>query len=114
PPSAPAPAYAGIVNSTVINQAFAVMPTLLSANGSAITACAVTGSPAAPSWLTVGSDCVIRGTPASAFSAVTYNVVATNAAGSSAPAPVTLRALSAAAAPLLGYSGATGTTGRVG
>ena len=76
----------------VVGTAMSIKPSSLSANGNAITACAIKATTTAlPTTLTVApTTCVISGTPTSALAATTYLLVATNSAGTSVAAPVTL------------------------
>ncbi len=88
-----------------------VTPTTLSQNGSPITSCVAT--PALSVGLSINPNtCVISGTPSSKLASTTYSVRATNSLGTSIAASVTLSVV--ASVPTLSYSGATGTTGRVG
>jgi hypothetical protein len=107
--------YAGATGTTgAVGAAMAVTPTTLAANGAAVSACEVrAGTPALPAGLSVNpSTCVIAGTPTASAAATVYTLVATNSAGASADAPVTLTV--AVGAPVLSYAGATGTTGLAG
>jgi hypothetical protein len=91
--------------------AMSVTPSTLSANGAAITNCATT--PSLPSWATINSStCVISGTPDAGLSSTSYTIIATNSAGSSAGADVSLSV--GAGVPTISYSGAAGTNGRTG
>ena len=68
-----------------------ITPTTLSDRGAAITGCS--SSPALPSGLSINSTtCVISGTPVGALAATTYSITASNSAGNSSLASVTLSA----------------------
>jgi hypothetical protein len=70
------------------NNAFMIKPTTLISNGAPITSC--TSSPALPAGLTINpSTCVISGTPTTGTSA-TYQITASNSAGDSASASLTI------------------------
>jgi formylglycine-generating enzyme required for sulfatase activity len=91
--------------------AMSVSPTTLNNNGAAITNC--TASPALSVGLSLNtSNCVISGTPTGVLASTTYSITASNSAGSSSAASVTLSV--SASAPTLSYSGATGSSGNVG
>ena len=90
PPSAPSLSYIS-ANGTSgsVGVAMSVSPTILNHNGAAITNCVAT--PALSVGLSLNpTTCVISGTPSGALAATTYSVVATNSAGSSSAALVTL------------------------
>jgi hypothetical protein len=108
----PVLSYAGATGTTgAVNVTMLVAPTTLDSGGSALTACHVT--PALPAGLSLdATTCVISGTPTATSANATYQVTATNAAGSSAPATLSLTV--DARVPSLSYTGATGTTGKVG
>lgn len=94
-----------------LNTPMNITPATLSANGFPITSCVPT--PALPTWLTINSStCVITGTPTSILAPTNYTVIATNALGSSTPAPLTIEVK--AGAPLLSFAGSTGTNGSTG
>jgi sugar lactone lactonase YvrE len=96
-----------------LGTAMSVTPSTLNTNGSAITACALSGAPALPAGLSINATtCVISGTPTATQAATTYSVVATNAAGSSSVATVSLTIV--AGVPTLSYATSAGTTGAVG
>ncbi|WPU65056.1 putative Ig domain-containing protein [Peredibacter starrii] len=107
-PSAPALSFVGSTGTTInYGSPLSVSPSLLNANGAAITSCSI--SPALPAWATINSStCIISGTPTQALAATTYTVRATNSAGQSAPASVILTVN--ALVPTISYAGATGTT----
>jgi hypothetical protein len=87
-----------------------ITPSALSSKGRDVTACSI--EPALPAGLDIAqTTCVISGTPQTPSSG-TYNVLARNLAGPSAPA--SLEITINAAAPLLGYEGETPATGNVG
>ncbi|MCM2350546.1 MAG: putative Ig domain-containing protein [Bacteriovoracaceae bacterium] len=111
-PAAPTLSYVGALGTSgAVGVPMTVSPTTIKANGSAITSC--TSTPALPSWAVLNSvNCKITGTPTSVLMASVYNIRATNAAGTSSAASVTLSV--SASAPMLSYSGATGTTGSFG
>ena len=71
--------------------AMSVTPTL-STNGAAITGCNVkSGTPALPSWASINpTTCAISGVPTAVLSSTTFTIVASNAAGQSSDALVTL------------------------
>lgn len=108
----PTLSYAGATGTSgLINTFMSVTPTVLSTNGSSIFACVA--SPGLPAGLSINSStCVISGTPTSAMTPTAYSITATNTAGTSAPASVTLNV--DAAVPSLSYFGATGTNADVG
>lgn len=111
-PIVPTISYVGALGTSgVAAVAMSVTPTTLDSNGAAITNCA--SSPALPTWATLNTTtCVISGTPDDALMATIYTITATNSAGNSIGADVTLSV--SASAPTLSYSGATGTTGTYG
>jgi hypothetical protein len=113
---APVLSYVGAPDTTVVaGTMLMVAPTTLNTNGSPLTGCAVSGSPAAPSWMAVDmATCVISGTPPAPFGPTAFSIVATNAGGNSQPAAVTLSAIATPTVPTLSYSGSAGTTGQVG
>ncbi len=85
-----------------------VTPSSLSSNGAPISSC--TSTPALPTGLSLDTGtCVISGTPSVVIPLTTYNIVATNSAGSSSPTPVSLRIN--AGLPSISYLEATGTNG---
>ena len=106
--------YADITAVGAVGTPMSVAPTTLQTNGADITACGIkSGSPALPSWASVNATtCVISGTPNAILSPTSYTLVATNSAGQSADATVSLSV--SAGVPTLSYSGASGTTGRFG
>lgn len=107
-PSVPALSYAASAGTTInYGTSLNVTPSLLSANGAAVTGCSI--SPALPAWATINpATCIISGTPTQALAATTYTVRATNSAGQSLPTTVTLTVN--ALIPTISYLGATGTT----
>lgn len=79
-------------------------------NGAAVTGCHLApGSAALPEGIRLEPSCVIAGTPVNVIRAAAFTVVAESAAGDSVPARVVLTF--AASAPVLDYTGATGTSG---
>ena len=72
--------------------AMSVAPTTLNSMGAPITSCGIkSGTTALPSWASVHpSTCVISGTPDAPLASTTYTIIATNSAGNSADASVTL------------------------
>ncbi len=94
--------------------AMTVTPTTFNAGGTTLTACGIKPSTTAlPSWASVSTTtCVISGTPTGTLSSTPYTMRATNSAGNSSDAAVTL--VVAAGAPTLSYASATGTSGNVG
>lgn len=111
-PTVPTLSYVGALGTSgAIGVPMTVSPTTIKANGSAITAC--TSSPALPAWAVLNPvNCKITGTPTSVLMATVYTIRATNAAGTSTGSNVTLSV--SASAPMISYSGATGTTGSFG
>lgn len=111
-PIAPTLSYAGATGTTgTYGSAMSVSPTTIAANGASISSC--TSSPGLPAWATLNSStCTITGTPNAVLAATTYSITATNSAGTSAAASVTLSVN--ATTPSLSYSGAIGTTGAIG
>ena len=78
-----------------VGTAMRVSPTTLASNGAALTACGVkpgsANASAFPGTLSVdASTCVISGTPTAPLPATQFTLVATNSAGTSADATVTL------------------------
>jgi len=115
--TAPTLSYSGATGTTgVVGAAMSVSPTTLSANGASVTSCGIkNGTSALPSTLTVNaSTCVISGSPTSALSTAVFTLNATNAAGTSSDATVSLTVSASASAPTLSYAGASGTTGTAG
>ena len=110
--TAPNLSYAGATgNNGTAGSSMSVSPTTLNNNGAVLTSC--TTSPALSVGLSINSStCVISGTPTGALTSTTYSVTATNSAGSSAAATITLSV--AGAVPTLSYTGATGASGTVG
>jgi hypothetical protein len=107
--------YTGATGTTgEQGQAMSVSPTSFSANGSALTGCAIQGGTTAlPTGLAVDpASCVISGTPTTTAGTATYTVIAANSVGNSASATVVLTVN--AGPPTLSYAGATGTTGQAG
>jgi hypothetical protein len=98
PAAAPSLAFAATTFQADYGVALSVAPSELSDNGAAITDCKVLAGSAnaqlfPSSWLTIDpSTCVLSGTPGSGseLPATTFTIVASNAAGQSAPASVTL------------------------
>ena len=109
--SPPSLSYVGSTGTSgVVGTAMLVTPTTLSTNGAAITNC--TSSPTLPSGLTLNtSTCVISGTPTVTSATTTYNLTATNSAGPSVVAPVSLTIT--AGVPVLSFVGSTGTTSNI-
>ncbi len=109
--SAPTISYSGATGTSGnAGTAMTVTPTTLSDNGAAVTACS--SSPALPTGLTINATtCVISGTPSVAAASASYTITATNSAGSNTG---TVTLVIAAAAPVLSYTGSTGTSGSVG
>ncbi|WP_408098030.1 putative Ig domain-containing protein [Peredibacter sp. HCB2-198] len=107
-PSVPSLSYATSTGTTInFGSSLNVAPSLLSANGATITGCTI--SPALPAWAVINSStCVISGTPTQDLSATTYTVRASNSAGQSVPASVTLTVN--ALPPVISFVGASGTT----
>ncbi len=72
--------------------AMSVAPTTLNSMGAPITSCGIkSGTTALPSWASVHPNtCVISGTPDAPLASTTYTLIATNSAGNSADASVTL------------------------
>jgi hypothetical protein len=110
--SVPILSYVGAdFTSGLEGEARMVTPTILLNNGANITNCVAT--PALPVELSINtSTCVISGTPRAALAPTTYSVVATNSAGSSSAASVTLSVI--LLGPTISYAGATGTSGTLG
>ena len=113
----PALSYSTSTGTTgAIGAAMTVTPSTLASNGASITACGIKGgsTPSAlPAGLSVNvSTCVISGTPTTVAATATYTLVATNSAGTSADATVSLTVN--AGVPVLSYSVSTGTTGTFG
>lgn len=106
--------YADITAVGAVGTPMSVAPTTLQTNGANVTACGIkSGSPALPSWASVNATtCVISGIPNAILSPTAYTLVATNSAGQSADATISLSV--SAGVPTLSYSGASGTTGRFG
>ncbi len=104
----PTLSYAGATGTTgAVGSAMTVTPTTLSANGAPVTAC--TAAPLLPAGLSLNpSTCVISGNPTTATATANYTIKATNSAGDSAGAVVTLTITDV---PTLSYVGASGTTG---
>lgn len=95
----------------LVGKLISISPSRLETNGSDIKACKIT--PDLPAALTINSStCVISGTPNAVLASTTYAVIATNSAGPSLPAIVTIKV--GASAPTLSYSGAAGTNATVG
>ena len=87
-----------------------ITPSILSANGSSISACAV--EPALPTGLSISqTTCEISGTP-EAPSAQSYYVTSSNSAGLSAAASLTININPSV--PILSYAGVTPAAGSVG
>jgi hypothetical protein len=110
--SSPILSYAGASGASgTVGSAMSVLPALLLSNGAPVTHCRSL-SPL-PSGLSVDPQtCVISGTPTDSLPTDSYQLVATNIAGDSAPASVTITV--SASVPSLSYAGATGNSGRVG
>jgi len=107
--------YTGATGTSgTFGNAMSVSPTTLNNRGASVTACGVkSGSTALPSWASVNSStCVISGTPDAILAATEYTIVATNSAGTSSDATVTLQV--AGLAPVLSYASSTGTSGTFG
>ncbi|MBU6154809.1 MAG: putative Ig domain-containing protein, partial [Bdellovibrionales bacterium] len=99
PTPVPELSYSGATGTSgSVGALMTVSPTTLNSNGSAITSCGIkSGTTALPAWATVDpSTCVISGTPTGTLSSTTYTLVATNSAGTSADASVTLEVAAAA------------------
>jgi hypothetical protein len=111
--SIPTLSYAGALGTSGhISTPMSITPTTLNANGASITACAIQGPPALPVGLSLNATtCVISGTPTVGVSGITYTVVATNSAGNSLSAIVSLTIN--VGVPDLNYVGAIGTAGFV-
>lgn len=111
-PAVPSLSYVGSLGTSgAVGVAMSVSPSSIKANGSAITSCSA--NPALPAWAVLNqTNCKITGTPTGVLMATVYTIRATNAAGTSAGANVTL--MVGASAPMLSYSGATGTIGSFG
>ncbi|MFP5458062.1 MAG: beta strand repeat-containing protein, partial [Bacteriovoracia bacterium] len=90
-----------------------IAPTTLNNNGSPLTYCGVRiPTTPLPAWASVNPvTCVISGTPTAPMGSTTYLMRASNAAGPSVDAPVTLRV--DASVPSLSYATSTGTSGGV-
>jgi hypothetical protein len=89
----PALSYGGATGTSItLGQTMSVSPTTLNQGGYAITACGIkSGTTALPAWASVNATtCVISGTPNAALSSTSYTLIATNAAGNSADATVSL------------------------
>ena len=92
----PTLSYAGATGMVDdVGTAMRVSPTTLASNGAALTACGVkpgsANASAFPGTLSVdASTCVISGTPTAPLPATQFTLVATNSAGTSADATVTL------------------------
>jgi len=86
----PTISYSGATGTSgTAASAMSVSPTTLSSNGASVTACS--SSPTLPTGLTISSTtCVISGTPTGALTASSYSITATNSAGTSAAATVSL------------------------
>lgn len=84
--------YASAANIGLVNSAIVVRPSSLLANGGSVSGCAVKGgSTALPNGLTVDPHtCFIVGTPSSPAASAQFTIVATNSAGTSADALVTI------------------------
>ncbi len=96
-----------------------VSPTQLTGNGAPVTGCGIEpGSANAssfPGTLSVNAtSCVISGTPAAPLPATLFSVVASNSAGTSVAAVLTLAVNAVGVVPTLSYVGASGTTDNVG
>ncbi|MGK5083654.1 putative Ig domain-containing protein [Bdellovibrionota bacterium FG-1] len=78
-----------------VGAAMSVTPSMLTTNGTSITACAIKGGTTAlPGYLSVNATtCIISGMPTSILAATTYTLVATNSAGTSSDATVVLTAV---------------------
>ncbi len=89
-PTVPSLSFAGATGTSgVYGTLMTVTPTTLTNNGAAITNCTV--SPALPAWATINpTTCVISGTPTGSLDSTIYSITATNAAGTSSSANVTL------------------------
>ena len=111
----PVLSYAGASGTSgTVGTAMSVIPTTLNNQGAAITGCAIKASTTAlPAWASLNTTtCAITGTPTGTLAATTYTIDATNSAGTSSDASVSLSV--GAGVPVLSYSGATGTSGTVG
>jgi len=92
----PTLSYAGATGMVDdVGTAMRVSPTMLASNGAALTACGVkpgsANASAFPGTLSVdASTCVISGTPTAPLPATQFTLMATNSAGTSADATVTL------------------------
>ena len=92
-PSVPTLSYFGSAGTTgSVGSVMSVSPTVIEPNGAAITACGIkSGTTALPAWASVNAlTCTISGTPTASLSATTYTLVATNSAGVSLDATVSL------------------------
>ncbi len=98
----PTLSFTGAIGTTgAVGVTMTVTPTTLASNGSPVTQCGIKPASAAlPAGLTVNATtCEISGTPTAVTASAVYALIATNAAGDSADAPVTL-AITAAPATL--------------
>ena len=110
--SAPTISFTSATGNTInFGSSMTVNPTTLASNGADINNCVI--SPALPDGLTINtSTCVISGTPTSTLSTTTYTINATNSAGTSTDANVSLTVN--AIAPTITFLGAAGTNGSFG
>ena len=109
--SAPTLSYETVTPASgSISNPISITPSNLKANGSALLSCAV--DPALPSGLEISqTDCSITGTP-QAPSSASYNIIATNSAGSSPAASLTINL--SPSVPLVSYADVSPATGTVG
>jgi adhesin/invasin len=92
-PGVPVLSYAGATGTSgTVGSAMSISPTTLNNEGASITNCVTkAATPILPAWATLNATtCAITGTPTSALSSTTYTIDATNSAGTSADATVTL------------------------
>lgn len=86
----PALSFATLTTQPRINQSVNIAPDQLATNGAPITNCQLTpASPTLPAGLTLSSTtCTISGTPTTTAASAIYYIIATNSAGTSAPAGI--------------------------
>jgi hypothetical protein len=103
--------YEGVTSATGnVGTALTITPNVVISNGSDITSCVA--DPNLPPGLTISqTTCAISGVPSDPSSG-TYNIIATNSAGSSASASVAITV--GASAPVVSYVGVTPALGSVG
>jgi N-acetylneuraminic acid mutarotase len=113
--TAPLLSYASSTGTTgKVGELMTVSPSSLSDGNSPVTSCGPKiPLSSLPAWASVNSStCQISGTPDSTLASESFILVATNSAGTSADATVTLTVNPNT--PLLSFSGATGTTMNIG